>query len=207
MVLSEELRFECTRCGNCCTDQNTIVNTTYFDILRIKNGLNLTLDELIYVLGFYLYRGKISERIRKKLVISPIIIEKGLAFVGLFKKESGDCYFYNRNAKECTIYNLRPQFCKTFPFSFKRIDKETNDSSKEIKIFISKKGIEYCPGLNDKSPQIYLGEWLKLGMQTLEEIEKNENVIYTYNSLIQGNKLQPSVRNFLNFLINSGLKF
>lgn len=207
MELSQELRFECTRCGNCCTDQNTIVNTTYFDILRIKNGLNLTLDELIYVLGFYLLKGKISQRTREKLVISPIKVEKGLAFVGLFKKVRGDCYFYNRKLKECTIYNLRPQFCKTFPFSFKRIENETNDSSRNVKIFISNKGNEYCPGLNNKYSPIYLEEWLKLGRKTLEEIEKNEKLIYTYNSLVQGNKIQPTVKNFLIFLINSSLKF
>ena len=31
----KSLRFACIRCGKCCSDKNTIVNLTYFDILRI----------------------------------------------------------------------------------------------------------------------------------------------------------------------------
>ena len=47
MSTTNDLRFECVHCGKCCTDLKTLVNTTYFDILRIKKGLNLTKDEVI----------------------------------------------------------------------------------------------------------------------------------------------------------------
>lgn len=207
MALSQEFKFECIRCGNCCTDPNTIVNTSYFDIVRIKNGLNLTLDELIYILGFYIFERSISGKTRKKLVISPVIVEKGPAFVGLFKKKNGECYFYNNKNKECSIYNLRPMFCRTFPFSFQKIGKYTKESSGKIKIFLSSKGIDYCPGISSDSPVINVEEWLKLGSKTLKEIGENEKLIYKYNSLVKEKKLRPTVKNFLTFLIDSGLKF
>jgi Fe-S-cluster containining protein len=44
---TKELRFNCTRCGNCCTDKYTLVNLTYFDIIKIKSELNLNIDEII----------------------------------------------------------------------------------------------------------------------------------------------------------------
>ncbi|MFX0147302.1 MAG: YkgJ family cysteine cluster protein [Candidatus Hodarchaeota archaeon] len=205
MIRSQSLRFECIRCGACCIDQNTIVNTSYFDLLRIKDGLNLTLDELIYILGFYVFENKISESKRKKLVISPIIVEKGLAFVGLFKKKNGECYFYNREKQECSIYDLRPMFCRTFPFSFQMIDKDDNSLSSKIKITFSNKGIDYCPGISENSPIINIKEWVKVGKKTLDEIGENEKIISMYNSLVNEGKIQPTVKTFLNFLLNFSL--
>ena len=52
---TNDLRFECVHCGKCCTDLDTLVNTTYSDIIRIKNSLNLNLDEIIEILGFYIF--------------------------------------------------------------------------------------------------------------------------------------------------------
>ena len=64
----KELRFKCLRCGNCCIDKNTLVNITYSDILRIKNGLSLSLEEIIEILGFYIFdNNPTDEDIRKKI--------------------------------------------------------------------------------------------------------------------------------------------
>ena len=46
----KKLRFACTRCGNCCTDKDTLVNLTFLDILRIKDGLKLDLKEVLDIL-------------------------------------------------------------------------------------------------------------------------------------------------------------
>ncbi|MFX0025450.1 MAG: YkgJ family cysteine cluster protein [Candidatus Hermodarchaeota archaeon] len=203
MDLSHDFRFECIKCGNCCTDSNTIVNITSKDILRIKNGLSLTLDELIYVLAFYVFETELSEKDREKMVISPIKTQKGLAFVGLFKKKTGECYFYDAKNKICKIYNLRPTFCRTFPFSFKRINKKELKNQYQIDIFYSNKGIEYCPGLGGDSPLINIDKYLKLGNHALKEIELNEEIIKGYNTLVNENIIKPSVKNFLNFILNN----
>lgn len=197
MDISDDFRFECIRCGNCCTDGNTIVNLTYIDILRIKNGLTLNLNELIYVLAFYVFETDLNEKERKKMVISPIKTQKGFAFVGLFKKKTGECYFYDVKNKICKIYNLRPTFCRTFPFSFKRINKN------EIDIFYSNKGIEYCPGIGGDSPLINIEKYLKLGNNALKDIDLNEDIINKYNTSVNENKIKPSVKNFLNFLLSN----
>ena len=197
MEKSHDFRFDCIRCGNCCTDSNTIVNITYSDILRIKKGLNLTLNELIYVLAFYIFKTELNEKDRKKMVVSPVKTQKGFAFVGLFKKKTGECYFYDAKNKICKIYNLRPTFCRTFPFSFKRINKN------EIDIFYSIKGIEYCPGIGGDTPLINIEKYLKLGNNALKDIDLNEDIINKYNTLVNENKVKPSVKNFLNFLFNN----
>ncbi len=197
MKISHDFRFECIRCGNCCTDSNTIVNISSSDILRIKDGLTLTLNELIYVLAFYVFETELNEKDRKKMVISPIKTQKGFAFVGLFKKKTGECYFYDTKNKICKIYNLRPNFCRTFPFSFKRIHKS------EIDIFYSNKGVEYCPGIGGDSPLINIEKHLELGNNTLKDMELNEDIINKYNTLVDENKIKPSVKNFLNFLLNN----
>jgi Fe-S-cluster containining protein len=203
MEISHDFRFDCIRCGNCCTDSNTIVNITYSDILRIKNGLTLTLNELIYVLAFYVFEAELNEQERKKMVISPIKTQKGFAYVGLFKKKTGECYFYDAKNKLCKIYNLRPTFCRTFPFSFKRINKNEIKNQYEIEILYSNKGIEYCPGIGGDSPLISIKKYLKLGSDALKDIDLNEDIINKYNILVNENKITPSVKNFLNFLLSN----
>jgi len=101
MSNTNNLRFKCVNCGKCCTDLNTLVNTTYSDILRIRNGLNLNLDEIIEILGFYVFDKKPTTKEIDKMVVPPIETEKGLAFIGLKKKSSGQCYFYNKKKKRC----------------------------------------------------------------------------------------------------------
>ncbi|MFX0043593.1 MAG: YkgJ family cysteine cluster protein [Candidatus Hodarchaeota archaeon] len=192
----KELRFICTRCGNCCSDKNTIVNTTYFDILRIKNGLNLNLEEILEVIGFYIYDKGIHNE-KHKMVVSPIETERGLAFIGLLKKESGLCYFYDEKNKSCKIYNLRPTFCRTFPFSFNLILNKSNKTSAKIKMFYTEKGKEYCPGIGNDAPLINEEKWLELGKQTIEELNNNEILIEKWNNTVKLGQITPTVKNFL----------
>ena len=92
----KEFRFSCVHCGTCCTDKNTLVNVTYSDILRIKKGLNLSLDETLEILGFYIFEKKPSIEELKKMVVPPIETEKGLAFeeslpiIALFLADRGE---------------------------------------------------------------------------------------------------------------------
>jgi len=110
------LRFECVHCGKCCTDLDTLVNTTYSDINRIKNGLNLNLDEIIEILGFYIFDKKPTTKEISRMVVPPIETERGLAFVGLKKRLNYQCYFYDETKKRCSIYDFRPNFCINLRF-------------------------------------------------------------------------------------------
>ncbi|TFG08256.1 MAG: YkgJ family cysteine cluster protein [Promethearchaeota archaeon] len=199
---SKELRFACTRCGNCCTDQGTIVNVTYSDILRIKNGLKLSGDELLEVLGFYWPEKEIDKRLLQKMMIPPIKTEKGWAFIGLFKKNDGRCYFYDEDKKKCLIYELRPSFCRTFPFSFKILFDKKDKTKAKIKMYYTEKGKQYCPGIGPDAPVIDGKQWIKLGKKTLEDINENNIVIQKWNENVDKGLIKPSVKKFLQLILN-----
>ena len=167
----KNLRFACIRCGNCCTNKDTLVNLTYLDILRIKNGLNLNVNEILDILGFYIFDKTITNEDKKRMITPPIITEKGLAFIGLLKSSLGSCYFYDSTNKKCLIYDLRPIFCHTFPFSFKYMENKKNQANNKIDIFYTEKGKQYCPGISKEAPLINYNYWIKLGKKTLEDLE------------------------------------
>jgi Fe-S-cluster containining protein len=195
--ISKEFRFICTRCGNCCTDKTTIVNVTYSDILRIKNGLKLSVDELLEILGFYKYQEKIDGNFLKKMIVPPIETERGLAFMALLKKNAGSCIFYDVKNKKCLIYGLRPNFCRTFPFSFKL--KQNKDDRSKAKIIMSytEKGKKYCPGINPESPLIDDDKWIKLGMNVLMDLNNNTIFIEKWNGAVKKGIINPTARNLL----------
>ena len=197
MENKKEFRFKCNNCGSCCKDTNTLVNLTFQDILRIKNGLNLTIDETLVILGFYMFDKQPSKENLKKMIIPPIETEKGLAFVGLFKQENGECIFYDNNEKRCKIYVLRPNFCRTFPYSFKILINPKTRQKKGIEIYLTDKGHEYCEGLSEKNPLIDRDKWVNLGKETIKKIENNNILIKKWNESVHAKKINASARNFL----------
>ena len=202
MKNTEEFKFECTRCGNCCTDKNTIVNVTYFDILRIKNGLNLSIDEILETLGFFIFDKMPSEEELKKMIVPPIETENGLAFTGLNKRENGSCYFYNIDEKKCMIYNLRPKFCRTFPFTFSIIFNDKSPEKAKIKMSYTVKSIEYCPGIGTEAPLVDEDKWIQVGKETIEDLSKNNVLIKKWNEAVKFKKVSPSTRNYLLTIFN-----
>ncbi|TFG01282.1 MAG: YkgJ family cysteine cluster protein [Promethearchaeota archaeon] len=202
MRSTKGFRFKCTKCGNCCTDKNTIVNVTYSDILRIKNGLNLMLNEILEILGFYTYDKELAAEDRKKMVIPPIRTEKGLAFVGLLKKDSGACYFYDEKNVKCKIYNLRPNFCRTFPFTFQIFFNKVNRSKAKIKMSYTQKGEQYCPGISADMPLINEEQWIQLGKKTIEDLNDNNIFINNWNDAVRIGKIIPTVKNLLSTIFN-----
>lgn len=202
MSNTNELRFECVHCGNCCTDSNTLVNTTYIDILRIRDGLNLTEDEVIEILGFYIFEKKPTVEQIAKMVVPPIETERGLAFIGLKKKSNSHCYFYNNRKKRCSIYEVRPEFCRTFPFTFKLLITKENLDKKSIKILFTEKGLEYCQGIGKESPVIKMDHWSNLGQEVIQNLAKNAVLIEKWNESVKKGVITPSVKNFVLTIFN-----
>lgn len=198
----KEFRFECTRCGNCCTDKNTFVNITYSDILRIKNGLNLSLEEILEILGFYIFDKTPTEEEIRKMVVPPIETERGLAFTGLKKNSSGKCYFYDDKGKNCLIYKIRPMFCRTFPFTFRIFFNKEIPNKAKIKMQYTEKSIEYCPGIGEKAPLIDEDEWIKVGKITIEDMSANNILIRKWNEASEKGKIKPTARNFVLTFLN-----
>ncbi|MFX1455908.1 MAG: YkgJ family cysteine cluster protein [Promethearchaeota archaeon] len=203
MLNPEEIRFSCTRCGNCCTDKDTLVNITYFDIVRIKRGLKLDLNETLDVVGFYVFEKKPTHDVFEKMVIIPIETERGLAFLALLKRNSGECCFYDRNKAKCLIYNIRPMFCRTFPFSFIVNNHRTDKIDQNIKIIYTQKAKDYCPGINSDSPKIDFEYWFEIGRQTLQELEKNLVFTENWNKKVRNRQLTPNAKNYIRMVLNT----
>ena len=84
------LKFECTKCGHCCTGRPGYVWVTIEEIHQIAEFLGMR------------FRDFVREYVRKV----------GARY-SLIEKIGGDCIFYDSG---CKIYPVRPSQCRTFPF-------------------------------------------------------------------------------------------
>lgn len=121
---SEGLRFKCTGCGQCCSGGPGYTWVSDEEIERIANHLNLSIEEfggryLRYIDGRY------------------ALLEK-------YQKQSDvyDCIFLKD--KKCTIYEVRPTQCKTFPWWQQNLD--TLEDWQEA--------ASYCEGISLESPLV-----------------------------------------------------
>jgi len=202
MLEEKEFKFKCLKCGRCCQDKNTIVNLNYIDIYRMIKVLNLNLDELLDIASFYVIKNDVRSNILEKMVISPIITEKGPAFLALRKNENGECIFHNPKNKKCRIYQIRPDFCRTFPFTFVQTYKTTNQlDDNDIEVLHAKGGLLFCPGIKGKAPEINIDRLKKLGMEVLQDLIINERIIKRWNDAVKNEKITPSARGYLKYLL------
>jgi Fe-S-cluster containining protein len=86
------LRFQCTRCGNCCTGPPGYVWVTPEEIAAIAEHRGESLDQIQALFTRLVGRRR-----------------------SLKEKANGDCVFYSRQ-EGCTIYPVRPRQCRTWPF-------------------------------------------------------------------------------------------
>jgi len=86
------LRFECTRCGKCCTGKTGHVWVDESEIRALANVLSLSLDEL-------------GTRFLRKIGTRYSLLENGV---------TGDCVFLRDGL--CDVHAARPRQCRSFPF-------------------------------------------------------------------------------------------
>jgi Fe-S-cluster containining protein len=193
------LRFKCISCGKCCSDPQTFVNLTFKDILNLKKGLKISANELLQYIGFYTYKVEEERDLMEKMVYSPVITEKGKAYVGILRQEGSKCIFLN-DENRCTIYHFRPKICRSFPFSYKLIDGNKGSVAK-LDVIYTKKGLEYCPGITSKSPIIKRKKILNLITANLAEISADHNLIQSWNKLAENKKFSPKASNYIHSII------
>lgn len=92
------LQFTCTQCGNCCTGAPGYVWVTDAEIaaLAARLGISVAAFEARYV---RLVNGEKS----------------------LVELANGDCIFFDRLTRLCTVYEDRPRQCRTWPFWYSNI--------------------------------------------------------------------------------------
>src|SRR5262249_8584025 len=86
------LQFTCTRCGKCCTGEPGSVWVNDEQLTAIAEVCGLPVEELTAMYTQHGHRG-----------------------VTLRERPNGDCVFYDQQ-KGCTIYEVRPRQCRTWPF-------------------------------------------------------------------------------------------
>lgn len=106
------LNFTCTQCGKCCTGEPGVVWVTDAEVAALAQSRGEKLAEFTAV-HTRLSRGKRTLR----------------------EKANGDCVFWEP-ARGCTVYALRPQQCRTWPFW------ESNVESPETWA----RTVDVCPG-------------------------------------------------------------
>lgn len=86
------IRFACIKCGACCVGDPGTIYVSPSEIETMAAGLGQSVEAFT---GQYLYPYKDSHSIKED--------------------ERGRCLFFENG---CTVYNIRPLQCRTFPFWF-----------------------------------------------------------------------------------------
>ena len=89
------LRFECQRCGNCCTGEPGFIFVDKHEAVKIAQYVSQDLSSFI---DEYLYLFRTGYSIKEH--------------------DDGRCLFYREG---CAIYPVRPMQCRTFPFWFENL--------------------------------------------------------------------------------------
>jgi Fe-S-cluster containining protein len=92
------LRFQCTRCGNCCTGAPGYVWVNEEEVEALARFRGETVEEVTA-----LYTRVVDGR------------------RSLREKANGDCVFFDRR-EGCTVYPARPRQCRTWPFWESNVD-------------------------------------------------------------------------------------
>ena len=149
-----KFNFECQNCGACCKTKDKIrVEITPFDVHNISKHLNIKPKEF---LKQYCY-SKETKKVPFFFLQFP-------------------CKFFK---DKCTIYNLRPMGCRTFPIGIAKILQD-----KKIHLRYT---LNSCPGYNkgketcldnfikkEKKRENFDKEWLPIKKQLHQEIAKNK---------------------------------
>jgi Fe-S-cluster containining protein len=89
---------ECTRCdGNCCVGESGYIWVTPNEIQNISLSLHLEVSE---------FKKHYLDKIKYRFSIK----EKRLS------DSNYACIFFDLDLKKCSIYDVRPMQCRTFPF-------------------------------------------------------------------------------------------
>jgi Fe-S-cluster containining protein len=87
------LRFRCTQCGDCCTGSPGFVWVDNDEIAAIATHLDKPVGE-VRLLQTRPAGGRVSLR----------------------EHPNGDCVFLDPHTRKCSVYQVRPKQCRTWPF-------------------------------------------------------------------------------------------
>jgi Fe-S-cluster containining protein len=89
----EGLRFECTGCGGCCTGEPGYVWVNKAEIEALARMVEMAVSE---------FQDTFLRRVGRRWSLKEL--------------PNGDCIFFETIHRRCTVYELRPRQCRTWPF-------------------------------------------------------------------------------------------
>jgi uncharacterized protein len=90
----EGLRFECTQCGDCCTGEPGYVWVNSDEIAALAAAIGEPDVQ------------QFQRKYVRKVGVRRTLIER----------PNGDCIFFDSEKRHCTVYDVRPRQCRTWPF-------------------------------------------------------------------------------------------
>lgn len=165
----EPIRFECIRCGACCSSKEMLVTVTGRDVSRIALALGLDAGQMLRVIDFYLHveNDPLPLGLRH---IDRVRTEKGLAILALKKNEVGACVFLENNL--CLIHPARPGVCRAFPFVFFKDARATSWGLSALNTL--------CPGLG-QGPEVHSASLHEVAEDVLEDISIYSEFVQEWN--------------------------
>jgi Fe-S-cluster containining protein len=138
---SNGVRFGCQpQCGKCCDQPGGVVFLTKSDVNRMANFHDLSFDEFITQHCTRSMNGRVILKSNEK---------------------SGVCIFLNET-KQCSIYSVRPQQCKAFPWWAENLRSEHK--------WIETKML--CPGIDADDAIIIDGKTIRMHVLADREASK-----------------------------------
>lgn len=110
------LQFECAQCGNCCTGEPGYVWLSDWDIATISSFLGV--EQRTFLRNY-----------------TKIVTVFGEKRCSLIEKSQNACIFWDNI---CTIYNIRPYQCRSFPFWKRNLISKREWEKASLR----------CPGIN-----------------------------------------------------------
>ncbi|MFW9778924.1 MAG: YkgJ family cysteine cluster protein [Candidatus Heimdallarchaeota archaeon] len=179
-ALSQERIFACQQSGNCCRDPKIIVTLTYRDLYLLYAAEEQDFHSLLKRITFYALEDVSDEKIRERLVLTPIQVTEGQIIPGLRKDSAGDCVFYVR--PDCSIYQYRPLACRNYPLTFRKLK-----GTKALVTAWAKNATKTCPGIGKGVP-FSEKAIQEMGEHYFEEVKKHNALVENLNLEAQGGK-------------------
>ena len=125
------VKFSCqSGCGKCCDQPGGIVYLSIKDAERISNHSGLSVDDWL-------------ERDARKTYDGRFVLKS--------REDDGICIHLNEN-QQCSIYEVRPQQCKAFPWWGENLASDRSWS--QVK--------ELCPGIDAEDALVVEGNIIRL---------------------------------------------
>jgi Fe-S-cluster containining protein len=87
------LKFKCTGCGDCCTGSEGYVWVNKQEIAALAAEIGVGIEEF------------------ESRYVRDVGVRKSLR-----EYANGDCVFFDNKSRKCSVYNVRPRQCRTWPF-------------------------------------------------------------------------------------------